>query len=98
MPVTVDKEICIGCGACTGVCPVGAMNLDEDGKAPTGQTPVQAPHPMQISLSTVTGMFSSLLQHIFIIAELHFVHNSFNSKKKDRFFLSFRMFFILPVR
>lgn len=33
MPVTVDKEICIGCGACTGVCPTGAMSLDEEGKA-----------------------------------------------------------------
>ncbi len=33
MPVTVDKELCIGCGACTGVCPVGAINLQDDGKA-----------------------------------------------------------------
>ena len=33
MPVEVNKEICIGCGACVGVCPVGALSLDEDGKA-----------------------------------------------------------------
>lgn len=33
MPVTVDKELCIGCGACTGVCPVEAITLGEDGKA-----------------------------------------------------------------
>lgn len=26
-------------------------------KAVTGQAPTQAPHPMQVSLSTVTGMF-----------------------------------------
>ena len=34
MPVTVDKDVCIGCGACEGVCPTGAIKLDEaDGKA-----------------------------------------------------------------
>lgn len=33
MPVEVNKEICIGCGACVGVCPVGALALDEEGKA-----------------------------------------------------------------
>lgn len=30
-------------------------------RAVTGQTPTQAPHPMQTSLSTVTGMFNFLL-------------------------------------
>ncbi|MEE3488746.1 MAG: 4Fe-4S binding protein [Bulleidia sp.] len=33
MPVTVDKDLCIGCGACTGVCPVTALSLDENGKS-----------------------------------------------------------------
>ncbi len=33
MPVTVDKETCIGCGACIGVCPVTALSLDADGKS-----------------------------------------------------------------
>ena len=29
----VDKELCIGCGACEGTCPVGAISLDDEGKA-----------------------------------------------------------------
>ena len=29
----VDKEVCIGCGACVGTCPLGAVSLDEEGKA-----------------------------------------------------------------
>ena len=33
MPVTVDKDVCIGCGACTGVCPVSALSLDDNGKS-----------------------------------------------------------------
>ena len=33
MPVTVDKDVCIGCGACTGVCTVTALSLDENGKS-----------------------------------------------------------------
>ena len=33
MPVVVAKDTCIGCGACVGVCPVGALSLDADGKA-----------------------------------------------------------------
>ncbi len=33
MPVTVNKELCIGCGACVGVCPVSALSMDGDGKA-----------------------------------------------------------------
>ena len=33
MPVYVDQDTCIGCGACTGVCPTGAIALGDEGKA-----------------------------------------------------------------
>ncbi|MBR2675657.1 MAG: 4Fe-4S binding protein [Solobacterium sp.] len=33
MAVIVDKEACIGCGACVGVCPVTALSLDDEGKS-----------------------------------------------------------------
>ena len=33
MPVTVDQDTCIGCGACTGVCPVSALSLNDEGKS-----------------------------------------------------------------
>ncbi len=33
MAVTVNKDTCIGCGACVGTCPVSALSLDGDGKA-----------------------------------------------------------------
>ncbi|MDD2505814.1 MAG: 4Fe-4S binding protein [Candidatus Cloacimonetes bacterium] len=32
MAVKIDKETCIGCGACVDVCPVSALSL-VDGKA-----------------------------------------------------------------
>ena len=38
MPVKVDKDLCIGCGACTGVCPVTAMTLGDDGKAQSDES------------------------------------------------------------
>ncbi|MFV0255692.1 MAG: 4Fe-4S binding protein [Erysipelotrichaceae bacterium] len=33
MPVTVFKDDCIGCGTCVGVCPTGALQMQDDGKA-----------------------------------------------------------------
>jgi ferredoxin len=32
MAVKIDKETCIGCGACVGTCPVQALSM-VDGKA-----------------------------------------------------------------
>ena len=32
MEVKIDKDTCIGCGACVDVCPVQALSM-EDGKA-----------------------------------------------------------------
>ena len=29
----IDKKICISCGTCVAICPVGAISFDEDGKA-----------------------------------------------------------------
>ena len=30
--MNVDKDTCIGCGACAGVCPVEALAFDDEGK------------------------------------------------------------------
>ncbi|MBE5758146.1 MAG: 4Fe-4S dicluster domain-containing protein [Clostridiales bacterium] len=30
--MTIDRETCVGCGACVGTCPVNAISLN-DGKA-----------------------------------------------------------------
>jgi len=34
----VDQSKCLGCGACTGVCPVAAISIDASGKATVDQT------------------------------------------------------------
>jgi len=33
VPVKIDRELCIGCGACVGVCPTESLSLDEEGKS-----------------------------------------------------------------
>ena len=33
MPVKVNHDTCVGCGACTGVCPTGAIELNANGQA-----------------------------------------------------------------
>ena len=30
MAVKIDKDTCVGCGACVGVCPVGALSMVDD--------------------------------------------------------------------
>jgi Fe-S-cluster-containing hydrogenase component 2 len=30
MAIIVDEEVCVGCGACVGVCPVEAISMDKD--------------------------------------------------------------------
>ncbi len=32
MPITVDKNLCIGCGACASICP-DVFKINEEGKS-----------------------------------------------------------------
>jgi ferredoxin len=32
MPIKVDKDLCVGCGACAGICP-SSFTIGDDGKA-----------------------------------------------------------------
>lgn len=32
MPVKVDLDTCVGCGACVDVCPTASLSLGDDGK------------------------------------------------------------------
>jgi ferredoxin len=32
MPISVNKDVCIGCGACTALCPA-TFKMEDDGKA-----------------------------------------------------------------
>ncbi len=33
MAVKISLDACIGCGACVGVCPVGALSMNDDSKS-----------------------------------------------------------------
>ena len=33
MAVVINADACIGCAACTGACPVGALSMNADGKS-----------------------------------------------------------------
>ena len=37
MAIVVQKENCIGCGACISICPVGAIEFEANGKAEIGE-------------------------------------------------------------
>ena len=32
MTVKVDADTCVGCGACTEVCPTGSLSINDEGK------------------------------------------------------------------
>ena len=33
MAVVIDRDTCIGCAACVGGCPVGALSMDDEAKS-----------------------------------------------------------------
>ena len=44
MPVNVNADTCIGCGACVGVCPVGALSMNADSKSECDEGTVSYTH------------------------------------------------------
>lgn len=32
MAYKIDSNVCVGCGACLGACPVGAISMNNEGK------------------------------------------------------------------
>ncbi len=37
MAYKINKDLCIGCGACVDACPVGCIKIDDDAKAKINQ-------------------------------------------------------------
>ena len=71
MPVTVDKDTCIGCGACVGVCPVAALALDENGKSGCDEDTFHVSHAFQFAqfqLSQKRTRYKKIGAHRFFIS------------------------------
>ena len=46
--MNVDKDTCIGCGACAGVCPVEALAFDDDGKMECDKDTLDVKHVLEL--------------------------------------------------